>query len=405
MDNNLKRKNNETEEEYLWRVGKLIDSGEYKNWKEISNIINKEFNIDEDKWRDESAFRKPYQYAKKFYDNVFSKMIDKNSDEDYYINELQEVRRELERARIQYRDERNAWQKQNYAEARAETTLELLEEKLTKLGKVNFEDIKPPRINSNKEMVVMLSDLHIGASFSSAFGEYDSDIAKERLTKYLNKCIQVGKTHSIKKVHVVGLGDQISGSIHKSIQITNKENVVDQVKLAIQYISSFCYELCKNFETVKYCDVVGNHSRIDRKDDALHNERLDSIIGWGVGLSLGHIDNFSYVEHRNIDVGIADINVCGKTFIAVHGDYDPMSKQGIANLSMMLGFIPYGILRGHMHYPAMSEISSVKVVQSGSLTGCGDDYTIEKRLNGRPSQTILVCDTNGIDAIYNVNLD
>ncbi len=52
----------------------------------------------------------------------------------------------------------------------------------------------------------------------------------------------------------------------------------------------------------------------------------------------------------------------------------------------------------------MNELNGVKVVQSGSLTGAGDSYTIEHRLTGKPSQTLLVCDENGIDCIYNVEL-
>lgn len=396
----IKKLPDETEEQFLWKVGQLVDSGQVESWATINDVVNNELGIEEDKKRDESSFRKRYQAAKKFYNNCFSKMESKE-----YQKQVEVMNRELARKTIRFRDERNAWSKQNYADTRANETLNLLEEKMSELGKINFEIHNTPVINGDDEMIIGLSDLHIGQCFSSVFGEYNSDIAERRLNQYLNKIKEVALLYKVKKAHVVSLGDQISGSIHKSIAITNKENVIEQVQKATELISSFCYELTKIFEIVQFYSVSGNHSRIDRKDDSLHAERLDDTIAWAVSLSLNHIDNFHYMKHRNLDTGIVDMNVCGKSYIGIHGDNDAMNKQGVSNLAMMLGWIPEGIFRGHMHYPAMNEINGVKVIQSGSLAGSGDDHTIECRLTGKPSQTFCICNENGIDCVYNVELN
>ena len=396
----IKKLPDETEEQFLWKVGQLVDSGQIENWASINDIVNIELGIEEEKWRDESSFRKRYQAAKKFYDGCFSKM-----ESEEYHKQVEAMNRELARNKIRFRDERNAWNKQNYADARADETLVLLEEKMSELGKINFEIHETPIINGNQEMIIGLSDLHIGQCFSSMFGEYNSDIAQKRLNQYLDKIKNAALLFGVRKAHVISLGDQISGSIHKSIAITNKENVIEQIKKATEIISSFCYELTKIFEVVQFYSVSGNHSRIDRKDDALHSERLDDTIAWAVSLSLNHIDNFHYMKHRNLDTGIVDMNVCGKSYIGIHGDNDPMNKQGVSNLAMMLGWIPEGIFRGHMHYPAMNELNGVKVIQSGSLAGSGDDHTIECRLTGKPSQTFCICNEQGIECIYNVELN
>lgn len=342
-------------------------------------------------------------FVKQYYEE---KMTQEGSlSEDEYLRKLEEKKRELERTKIKYRDERNAWQKQNYADSRLEETLSLLEKELTDLGKVNFAEHSTPQIDGDREMIIMLSDLHIGQDFDSIFGKYNSEIAKSRLSQYLNKVLEIANRHEVKKVHVVGLGDLISGAIHKTVQITNKENVIEQIKLATEYLSSFCYELTKHFESVLFYNVVGNHSRIDKKEDALHDERLDDIIGWAVHLSLSHIYNFHYMKHRMIDSGIADLSVCGKFYIAVHGDMDSNTNQGISNLVLALGFVPEAILKGHMHSPSYKEFNGVKMIQGGSLAGSGDTYTLEKRLVGKPSQTALVCNSNGIECIYNVELN
>lgn len=329
----------------------------------------------------------------------------RNKDDDEYLKEYQEMKRKLEREKIKFRDERNAWNKQNYTASRIEETLEILDEKISNQGKVNFEYHEKPVIYGDTDLLCALSDLHIGQTFKSYWGEYNTDIAKERLNKYLNEILYIQAVHGSEKCYLVLQGDLISGNIRRTIQISNKENVIEQVKIAIELISSFCYELTKHFSQVYLFNVSGNHSRIvENKDEAVHDERLDDFIGWDVGRTLDHIENFHMISYRNLDIGIADINVRGKTYIAVHGDMDNFNKQGVLGLSSMLGFFPYACLYGHLHTPSYDEANGIKMIRSGSLSGSGDDYTIEKRLSGEPSQTVLVCDEKGIRCIYNVNL-
>lgn len=398
--NNLEKMKNETEEQYLWKIGQLVDSGKIENWKSVNDIVNTELGIEEDKWRDESSFRKRYQAAKKFYENCFSKM-----ESSEYAEEVAVMKRDLERAKIQLRDERNAWQKQNYIDARVESKLNILEEELLSQARINFDihesiDV----VVSDNDILTILSDLHIGQCFQSMWGEYNSDIAKKRLNQLLNEIISIQKVHDSENCYVSLQGDMISGNIHKTIQVANRENVIEQIKLTTELVSSFCYELTKVFKNVYVSSVAGNHSRMDRKDESLHDERLDDIITWGVELSLRHIENF-HVLKRNYDNGIAEINIRGKSYIAVHGDFDKYSKSGVSNLCMHLGFIPYAITYGHLHTCAIDDTNGVKMIRGGSLAGSGDDYTIEKRLSGKPSQMVCVCNKKGVMCYYPIELD
>ena len=102
--NEFKRLENETEEQYLWKIGQLVDSGKIESWASINNIVNEQLGIEEDKWRDESSFRKRYQAAKKFYDGCFSKM-----ESDEYQKKLDIMNRELARNTIKFRDQRRSW--------------------------------------------------------------------------------------------------------------------------------------------------------------------------------------------------------------------------------------------------------------------------------------------------------
>lgn len=394
----IKKLPEETEEQFLWKVGQMVDSGKIESWASINNIVNKELGIDEDKWRDESSFRKRYQAAKKFYDGCFSKM-----ESDTYANEVAVMKRELERAKIQFRDERNAWQKQNYIDARVESKLDLLEEKLSEFGKIEFSNCDNVQVKGDTDLLVILSDLHIGQCFSSTWGEYDSTIARDRLEQLLLEVVKIGSRHNSEKVYISIQGDLISGSIHKALAITNRENVIEQIKLAAELITAFCYELSKYFKHVFISNVSGNHSRLDKKEDSLHDERLDDLISWIVESSLKHVDNVTTL-HRNLDTGIVDLNIRSKSYIAVHGDYDSFTRNGVANLVLMLGFVPYAVTFGHMHTCAVDECNGIKMIRGGSLAGSGDSYTVEKRLSGKPSQMVCVCSEKGVEAYYAVEL-
>lgn len=402
-----RRFENETEEEVIYRICQDKANGLIGTWQECANILNKILGYE----YTESKYRKTYAAFVKMFEANKNKIVGDNS----ILEEMNEKKRELEQAKIQFRDERVAWNRQNYIAARTNQKLDYLAEKLSEIGKVQFsvadkswEEMSMPFANeikttSNNDLLVMVSDTHFGQTFDSAFGVYNTTVAIERLNKYLNKIIEIKNRHNSENVYLDFIGDIISGNIHKSIQVTNRENVIQQIKIATEVLSSFCYELTKHFKNVYLTSVVGNHSRIEEKHLANHDERLDDLIAWAISNSLSHVDNFTMIND-NLDVGISQLTIRGNKYVSVHGDYDSMTKTAIANLIMMIGYKPYAVCMGHRHFPAFSDESGIRVVQGGSLAGSGDAYTIEKRLSGRPSQTVCVCNSDGIECIYPVTL-
>lgn len=381
---------NEDENAYIWRV--CDNKDKIGTWQDVCDLLNQQLGHE----YNESWYRKMYQSFMTLFNAVKERYVD-----DEYIKLIDDKIEELEKARVKLRDERTHHNKSIRIEARVEDRLDYLEKIIQKTEPIEL--IEKTATYSGNDLLVMLSDLHIGQSFSSAWGVYNSDIAKLRLEKYLGEIINIKERHGSQNCYLSLQGDLISNSIHKTLAISNRENVIEQIILASELLANFISKLSNHFNNIYISNVDGNHSRIDRKEDALKDERLDSLIAWYLKSKLSNLDNITFLE--NLDNTLNIFWIRDKSYVSVHGDYDKFDKTSVANLITMLGYVPYCILFGHKHFPATSEINGIKLVQSGSMPGSGDDYTVQMRLTGKPSQTILVCNRDGIYANYNIEFN
>lgn len=389
---NFNKLDGENERQYIWRTSKAVDNGEM-TWQEFATKVNDAWRDDESEYRDESAYRKPLQAAKSYYEDVFSKMISTE-----YHDELSNAKRELERAKIQFRDERNAWQRQNYNSARVEQKMDYLESIIKESNPTDLQ-ISLRENNAKKTAIITCSDWHIGECFDNEWGCYNSDIARERITEYASKAIQRCILEGVSNVIISGLGDLVSGSIHKSIAVTNRENVIEQIMLASEYMLSFVKAFVDKGFFVTFTNICGNHSRIDVKNDAIKDERMDNLIGWFVSTHLKAYPNFKYIKPQ--DTTLAEVN----GFWFVHGDNDAFGKAGLSNLVLAKGYKPHAIFSGHMHTMAVDDCYDVKICRGGSLCGSGNDYTIEKRLKGKPTQLMAIAEDGEVCQFYNIILN
>ena len=403
MLDNLKKRPDEQELAFIWRVGKMKDDGIIDMaWGELAQILNKQLRDPDEEWS-ESAYRKKYALIKNAYEQIFS-----NYQDDNYLQELTLQKQEIKKEKRKLYDERLDLNKRLREEARLETTIDRIEQSLSNIAhnyfSDNYKDFIPT--TSDNKMVICLSDLHIGADFKNIDGEYNPDIAKERLQRYLYEIKDIQGRNGCCECIVVILGDCISGSIHRTISVTNKEDVVEQIKTASLLISEFIDSLSHWFNNVTVYSVGGNHSRIEKKvEDALLSERLDNLIPWFVEKMMEYKDNVNVISHT-FDDTLGIFNVGEKLYFIQHGDYSSITDAAIGKLVLWAKQTPYCILTGHLHYPAMTEVSGIKVIQSGSLCGSGDEFTRQKRLTGKPSQTVIVTKNDGsIYGVYPIELD
>ena len=404
MDDILQVLPNETEDECLFRIGEAKRDGLLDlTWTEISDFFNKEFRKDETEYRTESSYRKKF---KNYIDtkDMSSKqnMVDNNT-----VNKIETKLRELEKAKIQLRDERIDYQKSLREDARKGSFIELVERTMAK----NIESFsyKPsPIIDSNEDMVVCLSDLHAGIEIQNWWNTYDTNILKKRLHQYLNEIYNIQQLHQCKICYLVLGGDQISGLIHPNLRLQNNENVIEQLKIVITYIGEFIYTLQDWFDTIKVYSVVGNHSRLNpNKEENLKGEELEEMIPFCLKLQFTNNNKVVICDEvaEKIDSTISAFKTRGdKLFYIVHGDKDRPSNV-VRNLTLMSGKKPDGIIMGHRHHNALDTEQGVKIIQCGCVVGT-DDYCVDKRISGNPEQCVFITSENrAVKCLYDIGLN
>jgi hypothetical protein len=320
-----------------------------------------------------------------------------------------EQKRELEKAKIKLRDERLDYQKTVREEARKESMVELVRRVFTETV-VPFE-YYPKRssfIKSDDEMVVCLSDLHAGIVCDNYWNQFNTNILRERLHKYLDEIREIQYTHSCKKCYVVLGGDNVSGLIHANLRLQNNENVIQQLKIASEYIGNFVNELVKTelFEEIEVRSVAGNHSRMSQnKEDHLKGEELDELIPFYLSLMFANVDMVTVYQDSPIDSSINSFTTSGnKLFYIVHGDKDSVSKV-VSDLTLMVGRKPDGIIMGHRHHNALDSAHSVKVIQCGCVVGT-DTHCVDNRISGEPEQCVFITNSNRtVKCLYDIGLN
>lgn len=394
----ISKKTGESDNSYLFRICSMKENGLLNiTWTETASILNESLRKDND-ILDESTWRKRYTKLKKAFAVPSSKNI---VAEDWIQSKEKEAYFELEKQKIKFRDENTSLTRTLRTDARFETLIELLRSEIKTVERCESKYIEPE--NNEKSICAMLSDIHYGLSFSNIAGKYNCDIAKERLTKYANAICEEGRKNECCDCYLTLMGDLISGSIHNTIKIENRINVVKQVIGVSELITEFIKTLSMNFRDVYINYTSGNHSRIDQSfEDSLRDERLDALIPWYCMAALEPIDNVIF-KRNEYDSTIATFNIYDKLYISTHGDIDKDYKTSCTRLEQILGKRPDVFLTAHMHIPEI-KFDNIDFVRNGCVCGSGDEYTMRKRLYGPPCQVFMVVDKNGINSLHPVRL-
>lgn len=385
-----KRFDGETDDALILRICR--DKDIIGSWEDVCEILNNLL----------SANYRPNTYRNRFQNYDKFRQADLGATESSLLEEIKEQRKELEKERIKFRDERNEYNRIIREEARKESYIDMVKRMLSDYAPKSLNYTTPPSYKSDTDMVLVVSDLHCGIEVNHYLNHFDSNILADRFITCLNKVIEIQNRHQSENITVL-ISEVISGLIHENLRCENNENIIEQFLTVTQYLSDFLTELSKHFNNVEVLVMPGNHSRVTpKKESSLKGENIDNLLIPYLSAVLQNISNIHF-HKNNIDESIAMFSVRNNTIYAVHGDKDAPNNV-VQNLTMQYGICPKLIYMGHRHKNSMETVYNTKVISAGCWSGV-DNYAIDNRFNTRPETVLSVIDENGLVCNYDIKLN
>lgn len=408
MENILKRLDNETENQTLWRIGNAKAAGLMGDitWPEVAEFMNKTYREDETQYYDSSAYRKRYKNFSDAYEELFSK---ENFTNEQLID-MEEKKRELlkEKAKIQTEKlEYNRWLRE---EARDELICEKICEAIKTLPPLEVPNRIIP-VHSNREGVLLLADSHYGAEFKilGLFGEvlneYSPEIFEARMWNLLDQVVEICRKEGFTSLNVYDLGDEIDGLLRVSQLWKLRYGVIDSAVYYGRFITTWLKELSKCVY-VKYQMVKdSNHCQLrllGQPKNTFKDENVSVIIADKIMDRLSDNPNFEFVQ--NPTGLIFDDNIVGYSILGAHGECKNL-EQAIKELSKTYRTQIDFMVGGHKHHQNSTNVGiESDVIAAPSIIGI-DDYALSLNKTSDPGATLFVLE-NGVGKVmeYNIKL-
>ena len=376
-------------------VGKLNKEEPFSSmgWGEIADYLGLDCHPDN--------LRKGAYYIKKYNDYL-------NNNENNpisYEEKLLKKEIEIKKMTNKMSDMRNLVNKMIKEQSRFEDMLDCAREiaKDFDLSKPLLSN--PPVITSgNKEGLLLLSDWHIGLVCQNHWNEFNTEIAKERLSFLKQRVIDICLHNNVKKINVCCCGDLISGIIHNNLRLENRENVVQQSMIVVEMISELLASLSTLFE-VDFYYVVGNHERISaNKNDSLDKENFGYFILEMIKCRCANLKGLT-IHDNTIDDEIITFNIFKDKIVTTHGNNFGNLNTYIPKLTSMLGYVPDYVCVGHLHQHVEKTYGKTELIVNPSFSGV-DSYAKNYGLVGKVGQKLMIfSEEYGKECTYNIDVD
>lgn len=399
MDYNLKRMENENNEQYFYRVCSMKDALGF-TWPQMAEVFNNEFGSD----CGESAYRKKWNA----FESVFTANEDKLVGDAKYLEEIKAATDELYKVKKQVSDQRREYNKLLASDARADNLAEKLIEAARIAPLNDYSDLFRSDVKiEEQEAVLFLTDWHYGMTTDNIWNTYNTDICKQRIKALYEKVIVNLLNHRVNRLHVVILGDLVHGGIHNSARVASEENVCEQLMHVSEILANFINELSLYVNNVDVYSTYGNHARtIQDKNDSIHSDNMEKIIPWWLRQRLK--DNYRINVIDSDYYEFIYFNILGYNIVCTHGDLDGNIKNIGVTVNTLFSkkfgkTIDY-TFNGDKHHLEAFEQFDIESTLVGSLCG-SDEYANNRRLYSNPMQTLCIfTPEEGKLCTYNIKL-
>ena len=390
---NLKKEDNENTNEYIWRMCDYKDKGLLDlNWEQVGELINKElFGSDEELYRTSSAYRKPYQYAKDFYDDVFKKRM--YSYDNEAIKKMDDLKRDIQKERIKLnttRVEYNKWLREN---ARDELIVEEICKSISNLSPLE----KPAYIQnkySTKEYCLVFGDEHYGTEFEltdllgNIINSYSPEIFEKRMWDLFYQVIDIIKKEDINILNVYSMGDFSDGCLRVSQLMKLRYGVIDGTIKYANFISNWLNELTK-YVRIRFQMTDGNHTELrmlGQPKGTFVEDNMGKIVKEFIKIRLEDNNNFTFIENPT---GYIYDNLAGNVILGIHGETRSLEKT-LKDLSAIYNTQIKYLFAGHLHHSKLEEIGvNSEVINIPSIIGI-DPYALSLNKTSNASAKLFI---------------
>ena len=341
MDTNLKMMENETQDQYFYRICMMKETLGF-TWPQMAEIFNKEFGCN----KGDTAYRKRWAAFKDVFEANEEKLVGDNA----YLDEINAAKNALEKERHKLYATKVEASRNIRQESRAELFYENVRNAIVALPTPEVTYRIDEVCKSDKEYVLAIADIQAGAKFNLDCNEYSLDICKKRFNDLLSLVVDYILENHVFKLHIVELGDTIQGMLRLSDLKLNETSVVEATVTVSRLIANFLNELSEYCYIEYYHTPLSNHSQtrnLGSKANELMFEDMEYVIGHYIQDMLSANDSVRVHLHDGYDY--IDVPIFNYNVTAMHGHTIKNLEDALMDISAARRkFIDY-LLVGHWH--------------------------------------------------------
>ena len=318
-----------------------------------------------------------------------------------FTEKTEEIKQDLFKQQVKTRDTLNSYRRVLREEARLEDFKSLMRECVVDLAKLPVVECKASE-TSEREGVLMLSDLHLGINFKNSYNCFNADIARKRMAKLTDDAIKYCVANKISRLYVLLLGDFVNGTIHTNARLEQQLNIVEQIMLASEILADVLNKLQEAAPEIIVGSCTDNHSRaLPDLHESIEAENYGKLITFYLQARLEGTKIKFKTDNLDQEIGLIEF-ANGKVGVFMHGHHDGINTLFQSMVAYTGKVISYGFI-GHYHQEKMKSFNGFRVFVNGSVVGL-EQYSFSRRLFGKPSQTLLIFDGNNI-INHSIDLD
>jgi hypothetical protein len=322
-------------------------------------------------------------------------------DKEFLLKSNQQLRKQVQgyqdKLRILRAEHRQEFRKGNSFEELLEGFIKVIPE-YKRSTKPNLDVLD----NNDKVGIIHISDSHISKTVNLPINKFNLEIARERLLKYINVCVDTFYKNNITNCVVIFTGDILNLDSHGMV-MTNEFKRSESLLKSFDLLSELFEVLLSNVPNVKTCSVLGNESRLYADQymsnvDSEAKENLDYVVFQMLKRKfqkeVEFLNEGDSLEHL--------VTICGHDIVALHvhnlkhNNLNQEIDKVKIRYSKVTGKYPKFCVFGHVHDSMVTN----NYGRSGSIVG--EDYYSTNTLNiphSSVTQNLYIVDNKKITSM------